>query len=154
MTSSQFVENTVETIRTQMQENLGLISPGLNELPAPELLSDIEEFPQPQSPVSPIPQSPTTPTLTRTSSPPNTERRAAQNRKRLSSIGSVPFINRDSWVLELHSYETGEPAPDPSVLEERWLSDVNRELTVRVNPASYQEIYLILIPGHLHSCTV
>ncbi|KAF8602392.1 SEC7-like protein [Ceratobasidium sp. AG-I] len=141
MTSSQFVENTVETIRTQMQENVGLSSPGLNGLPSLEPLSDIDELPQPQSPVSPVPQSPTTPTLTRTSSPPNgeRERRAAQHRKRLSSIGSVPFINRDSWVLELHSYETGENAPAPAVLEERWISDVTSELTaiynrIRSNP--------------------
>lgn len=137
MTNSQFVENTVETIRRQMQEHMGLNSPGLTELPSPEPLPDIDELAQPQSPVSPVPQSPTTPTLTRTStsSPPNVERRTAQNRKRLSSIGSVPFINRDSWVLELHSYDTGEPIPDPpAVLEERWIADITRELSVSDNP--------------------
>ncbi|KAG8742534.1 hypothetical protein FRC10_001301 [Ceratobasidium sp. 414] len=121
ITSNRFIDNTIEAIRSQIQEpNMGVITPTYEKLSTPEHLPDIQELPQPQTPTTPVP-------LTRASSPPNLERHSSNARNRLSSFGSIPF-NRDSWVVPASPNERGDNSMDVAG-SERWIVEVTRELS-------------------------
>ncbi|KAG8721049.1 hypothetical protein FRC08_016169 [Ceratobasidium sp. 394] len=121
ITSNRFVDNTIEAIRSQLQEpNLGVTTPTHEKLSAPEHLPDIQELPQPQTPTSPV-------VFARASSPPNLERHTSNARNRLSSFGSIPF-NRDSWVVPASPNERGDNSMDLAG-SERWIVEVTRELS-------------------------
>ncbi|KAB5594546.1 PH and Sec7 domain containing protein [Ceratobasidium theobromae] len=126
ITSPRFVENTIEAVRTQLQQDtMTLNSPTSNDAPTLDPLPDIDELP--------LPHSPTTPPISRASSPPNVDRRSFTTRNRLSSIGSIPLVNRDSWVVALHPSEAGDHPLESNILEERWINDISRELTAIYN---------------------
>ncbi|KAG9089429.1 hypothetical protein FS749_001345 [Ceratobasidium sp. UAMH 11750] len=121
ITSNRFVENTVEAIRSQLQEpNMGVTTPTHEKLSAPEHLPDIQELPQPQTPTSPV-------VFARASSLTNLERHTSNARNRLSGFGSIPF-NRDSWVVPASPNERGDNSMDLAG-SERWIVEVTRELS-------------------------
>ncbi|KAH7338875.1 hypothetical protein B0J17DRAFT_717311 [Rhizoctonia solani] len=114
ITSSRFVENTVDAIRTQLQQEAGN-SPVSNDPLTPEPLADIDETGQLHSP--------TTPSI-RAASPSPVDRRPSSRSGRIPSIGSMALGGaRDSWVMTQVS-DAGEPR-----FGERWYSEVQRELS-------------------------
>ncbi|CAE7208261.1 unnamed protein product [Rhizoctonia solani] len=117
ITSSRFVENAVDAVRTQLQQEASTSSLS-NDPQTPEPLADIDESEQLHSP--------TTPSLATQS---NVNRRPSNRGSRISSIGSLggPGGTRDSWVMTQPS-DVGEPR-----FGERWYSEVSRELSAIYN---------------------
>lgn len=116
ITSSRFVDNTIEAIRTQLQQEAEN-SPVSNDPLTPEPLADIDETGQLHSP--------TTPSV-RAASPHPIDRRPSSRGGRVPSIGSMAMAGpRDSWgwVMTQPS-DAGEPR-----FGERWYSEVSRELS-------------------------
>lgn len=145
ITSPRFVENTIEAVRTQLQQDtMTLNSPTSNDAPTLDPLPDIDELP--------LPHSPTTPPISRASSPPNVDRRSFTTRNRLSSIGSIPLVNRDSWVVALHPSEAGDHPLESNILEERWINDISRELTVCRRQFTTNMLHLLYL-GNLQPYT-
>ncbi|CAE6452228.1 unnamed protein product [Rhizoctonia solani] len=118
ITSSRFVENTIEAVRAQLQQDGTLNSPLSNDSLAPDPLPDIDEGGQ---------LSPTSPSVKSASPAVNIDRRPSNRGSRISSIGSLGLGTRDSWVVTQAS-DAGEPQ-----FGERWLSDVSRELSTIYN---------------------
>ncbi|CAE6479901.1 unnamed protein product, partial [Rhizoctonia solani] len=120
ITSSRFVENTVEAIRTQLQQETAS-SPVSNDPLTPEPLADIDEAGQLHSP--------TTPSV-RAASPHPIDRRPSSRGGRIPSIGSTALGGpRDSWGwVVTHALDAGEPR-----FGERWYSEVSRELSAIYN---------------------
>ncbi|CAE6514921.1 unnamed protein product [Rhizoctonia solani] len=117
ITSSRFVENTIEAIRAQLQQET-LNSPTSNDPPTPEPLPDIDETGQLHSPTTPSFRAPS----------PNIDRRPSGRGSRINSIGSAGLGSaRDSWVVTQPS-DAGEPR-----FGERWYSEISRELSAIYN---------------------
>ncbi|KAF8713731.1 Pleckstrin homology domain, partial [Rhizoctonia solani] len=119
ITSSRFVENTIEAVRAQLQQDGTLNSPLSNDSLAPDPLPDIDEGGQIHSPTSPSGKS-ASPAV-------NIDRRPSNRGSRISSIGSLGLGTRDSWVVTQPS-DAGEPQ-----FSERWFIDVSRELSAIYN---------------------
>ncbi|CAE6342580.1 unnamed protein product [Rhizoctonia solani] len=119
ITSSRFVENTVDAVRTQLQQEASNSSLS-NDPQTPEPLADIDETGQ-------LP-SPTTPSVVAPHS--NINRRPSNRGSRISSIGSLgPGGTRDSWGWVMtQPLDAGEPR-----FGERWYSEVSRELSAIYN---------------------
>ncbi|KAJ1302688.1 hypothetical protein OPQ81_003004 [Rhizoctonia solani] len=116
ITSSRFVDNAIEAIRTQLRQET-LNSPMSNDPQTPEPLADIDETGQ---------HSPTTPSFRPAS--PYIDRRSSHRGSRISSMGSYgPGGARDSWVVTQPS-DAGEPR-----FGERWYNDASRELSAIYN---------------------
>ncbi|CUA67455.1 PH and SEC7 domain-containing protein C11E3,11c [Schizosaccharomyces pombe 972h-] [Rhizoctonia solani] len=122
ITSSRFVENTVEAVRTQLQQEASNSSIS-NDPQTPEPLADIDEAGQLHSPTTPSVVGPHS----------SINRRPSNRTNRISSTGSLGPGGRDSWVMTGPS-DAGEPR-----FGERWYSEISRELSaiynrVRVKP--------------------